>query len=214
MIRTLLFFLLAATPALCGPWMRDQGNGFASFATESPITPGAPSYSSLYIEYGLRPRLTIGFDGRSDFSGTGSALIFARTPLWKGKHGRLAADIAFGAEWFPDLKSPVIRPGLSWGRGYKLGERWGWMSLDATWAWNLKNSTHRPKLEATVGLTLSERHKIMLQSTWERDNGQRTLSLTPSHAYRLGKDSFVITSIVLYQSPRPSAFKFGLWYTF
>ncbi|MCP9480345.1 hypothetical protein NNA36_00080 [Shimia sp. CNT1-13L.2] len=214
MIRTLLFLLFAATPALSGPWMRDQGNGFASFATESPITPGSASYSSLYIEYGLRPRLTLGFDGGSDFTGSGSALLFARTPLWNGKHSRLSADLALGAEWYPGLQSPVIRPGLSWGRNYLLRDKSGWMALDTTWSWRPKDDTHRPKLEATLGLTVTARSKVMLQSTWEHANGTHSLSLTPTHVYRFGKNSFLTSAVVLHQSPRPSAFKFGVWYTF
>jgi hypothetical protein len=214
MIRTLLFLLFAATPALCGPWMRDQGNGFASFATESPITPGAPSYSSLYIEYGLRPRLTLGFDGGSDFAGSGSALAFARTPVWTGKNSRLAADLALGLKWSPGFQSPVIRPGLAWGRNYHLREKSGWMALDATWSWRPRDDTHRPKLEATLGLAVTARSKVMLQSTWEQGNGTHSLSLTPTFLYRFNKNNVITTAIVLHQSPRPSAFKFGLWYTF
>lgn len=214
MIRTLLLLLFLATPAIPGPWMREQGRGFASLSSEPPLTPGTATYTSLYLEYGLRPRLTLGFDGGSDFIGSGSALLFARTPLWQGRHSRMSAEIALGAEWYPGFQSPLVRPGLSWGRNYHLGERTGWMALDATWSWRPKDATHRPKIEATLGLNLSKRSKVMLQSTWEHDNGTHSLSLTPTLLYRFSKNSFITTGVVLHQAPRPSTLKFGVWRSF
>lgn len=183
MIRWILLIMLAATPALAGPWLRAEGTGFS--ATTAEVAPsdrhGIDLYNSVYAEYGLTPRLTLGLDGGGDTAGNGNALVFLRFPLREGRHSRMAAELALGARWSLTELTPLVRPGLSWGRGIALFGYSGWTTLDATLTIPGGGGTILPKLDAMIGLNQSDRLKLMLGLTLERPG----TTLSPSFAYRV-----------------------------
>ena len=223
MIRLLflftLCFLLCAPALSAGPWLRAPGTAFSAVTTE--IAPPKPTafasdlpvdfYSSVYAEYGLTHRITIGLDGGTDGFGNGQALAFIRLPLFESDYGRAAADLGVGARWSLTEITPILRPGLSWGRELNLLGRSGWTSLDATLAIPTQGARLIPKLDAMIGLDVGKRMKLMLGLTLERP----APTLSPAIAYRLGKAFHVTAGLELRRDKtHPHAVSIGCWQEF
>ena len=213
MIRWILLFILAVPPAFAGPWMRAEGTGFS--ATTAEIAPseryGFQLYNSVYGEYGLTPRLTIGIDGGGDMLGNGNGLIFLRFPLRDGRRSHMAGEIGIGARWSLTELTPLLRPGVSWGRGLTLWGKSGWTTLDATLTIPGDGGTILPKLDALIGLDTGERMKLMLGLTIEHHGP----TLSPSLAYRVW-DKYHATLGLRLRSERQGAhcLTFGFWQDF
>lgn len=222
MIRWFFLFLICAFPACAGPWLRTKGTGFS--ATTIELSPADPSttapyppmysvdaYNSVYIEYGLAPRLTIGLDGGSDLDGNGSGFAFLRFPLREGHPSRIAGEIAIGARWSLDDLTLLLRPGLSWGRGITFFDKPGWTTLDATLTIPSDGGRITPKIDAMLGLNTSDRLKLMLGLTLERP----TLTLSPSIAYRTWGRYHLTLGLKLHsEKSRPLSVAFGFWQDF
>ena len=114
---------LAGT-ASAGAWPREEGSLFASSlarlswpqdtTTWQSYEPTA-RYTSLYLEYGLAPRTTLGLDLGLSVSGAEKLVVFAQRPLHQPDRGpRLAYEIGFGRI----AGQTVLRPGLSLGLGW------------------------------------------------------------------------------------------------
>ncbi|WP_113912258.1 hypothetical protein [Roseovarius dicentrarchi] len=120
-----LLAFLCATSAGAGAWLRNVGDGFASFSIKVQHEADAKGYSTFYAEYGLNPDLTGGFDIGGDEEGDYKALAFVLMPLRRdGLH--IAFQLAAGAI----ADDPAIRPGLSIGRAVQVGGLDGWANLD------------------------------------------------------------------------------------
>ncbi len=222
MIRWIFLLLLSAGPAFPGPWLRDAGTGFSSTtvdlspadpARSAPYPPPYPveAYTSVYAEYGLTPRLTLGLDGGSDTYGNGMGLVFLRFPLREGKTARMAGEIALGARWSLTELTPLLRPGVSWGRGLSLFGKQGWTSLDATLLIPGDGGALLPKLDATLGLNTGERMKLMLGLTVERP----APTLSASLAYRAWDKVHLTLGIKLRgDRSRPDCLSLGFWQSF
>jgi hypothetical protein len=222
MIRWLFLLLVCAGPAFSGPWLRDKGTGFnattveiapADPARSAPYPPPYPvdAYTSVYGEYGLTPRLTLGLDGGSDTYGNSMGLLFLRFPLHEGRTARMAGEIAIGARWSSTELTPLLRPGLSWGRGVTLFDTAGWVSLDATLLLPANGDRPAAKLDAMLGLNTGTRTKLMLGLTLERS----APTLSPGVAYRVW-DRFHITlgAKLRIAQARPHALTLGFWQEF
>ena len=219
MIRLLFLFLLCAPAVSAGPWLRTPGTVFSAVTTE--IAPPKPTafapdlpvefYSSVYAEYGLTHRITIGLDGGADGFGNGQALAFIRLPLSESDYGRTAAELGVGARWSLTGITPILRPGLSWGRGLSLFGRPGWTSFDATLTIPTQGAQPIPKLDAMIGLDAGKRMKLMLGLSLERP----APTLSPSIAYRLSKTFHVTLGLKLRgDKTRPHAMSIGFWQEF
>jgi len=96
----LLVCQCCATASQAGPWLREKGSSF--LATSFSATYFYDLTQSTYIEYGLREKLTLGFDlntAQNRFAlQSGSATAFLRLPLGEPtERGRWAYDLGAGA---------------------------------------------------------------------------------------------------------------------
>ena len=147
-----------------GAWPREVGTGFASAAMRlswpQDLSRRSPDdYATVYLEYGIRPRLTMGLDLGHSVSGQGKTVVFARTPLLTSDHLVASVELGFGEI----NKTPVIRPGLSLGRGIENAHGYGWLSLDARaeHAWQVQQTDW--KLDLTFGTALPRNLTGILQ---------------------------------------------------
>ena len=165
----------AATEATAGAWPRPKGETFVSVATRQSTgartligaVQDVHSYNSVYAEYGLTDRLTVGLDagqGRGPDDAVNAALVFARVPVWSPGRHKVAADSGLGL--LADGVEPTqtrLRPGLAWGRGFE--SRWGggWIGMEASYELRLPSGGHATKTDFTAGLKPTESWMAMLQ---------------------------------------------------
>ncbi|WP_149779294.1 hypothetical protein [Roseovarius litoreus] len=118
--------LWLAVQCQAGPWPRAEGETFLSVSLEAPLVQGDGLFT-LYGEHGLNDRLTLGLDMGATRQKMQKTVVFARLPFGQAPGGmRLAFELGVGIL----RDQPVIRPGLSFGRGFSLSGRPGWITLD------------------------------------------------------------------------------------
>ena len=130
-----LLALVVGGPAAGGAWPQERGHGFVSTDTRISRPQNAlrdgdlATYNTLYAEYGLTDRLTLGVDLGRSVSGADKAVIFLRYPLSTPlPDTRVAVALGFGQIG----NARVVRPGVSLGRSFTMGDkRYGWFSAEA-----------------------------------------------------------------------------------
>lgn len=216
-MRLLLIAVLwcAAGMASAGAWMRAPGTGFLAFSTTHDDT--GRTDGALYAEYGLRPKLTLGIKIDADMTRSigedGTAYVFARRPIPTGERAfKLAYDVGLG-HTFGDTSGTVLRTGFSYGRGFKLSDRDGWIAVDAAVVWAEPGTDDTVKLDGTVGLALSDRFKVMLQVFGNRTGADSSVTLAPSLIWQRKEKA---PSVVLGAETREGtlALKIGVWRSF
>lgn len=162
--------------------MREAGTVFLAFSTVYDDT--GTLDGSAYLEYGLRPKLTLGAKLDVDMTkgrmGDGTAFVFLRRPIdrWDTAY-QLAYELGFGTT-FGDGADPLLRSGLSYGRGFTLWDRNGWLAVDAAIEWALDNGPNTAKLDTTLGLTLNDRFQVMMQVFVTNSSAFSNTTLAPS----------------------------------
>lgn len=223
-MRFLVLIILAichfqTAPARAGAWLREEGTSFLS--TSFSATYFRDIFSEVYAEHGLRADLTIGFDfGLATLRNglqSGYASAFIRRPLMHsdGPH-RLSYELGVGAAWLADEVSPTLKTGLSWGRGFKLGEDYGWVNVDAAVHWDLRHRLHIGKLDTTVGLNFTDKTAAMLQVFVSHIQGETYTSVAPTVIFAPKTDKFRITfgAEAPLQDTNNTRLKIGIWRTF
>jgi len=172
----LIALLCTASPAWTGAWLRETGRSFR--ALTGILRQGDPDARyefSLYQDYGIAPRLTLGLDLNERPGITGHVLIFARLPLSRpGARSKLAVEAALGGHHWRGAWDPMYRVTLSFGRGFLLGRRGaGWFAIDAGYERRLGNAQPTYKLDATLGLSAPGRVHPILQLESAKTPGQR-----------------------------------------
>lgn len=150
--------------AHAGAWPREKGTGFISAVTYLSWSQDyllwesyAPSgrYDTLYLEYGLTARWTLGLDLGRSVSGAEKVVAFARRPLARPDSWlQIAAEIGAGQI----DGDTVVRPGLSLGYGWDGG----WLNADLLAEHFSDRGETDVKLDLTYGQSLG-RHKLMMQ---------------------------------------------------
>lgn len=212
-------FLLAA-PACAGAWMREEGTGFFSSSIEHDGV--QQGNSSTYLEYGLRPDLTMGLEISIELfpesSSTSYAGFFLRRPLGNPDGtNRWAWRLGAGAAWSWETTQPYLETGLHWGRGLELWQRNGWAAVDGTLKWETMTGGQIAKVDATVGLELTERLKGMLQVFLEYDQDRTTRKLSPSVLWAppdFGEFTFQFGAVIEQGNEDHPTLKLGLWREF
>ncbi len=164
MFRFAALWFLSAAAAHAGAWPREEGGVFSSFGGNVALFGAAarPVYydPTVYLEYGLTERLTLGLDGyTADRGDAGSMLVFARYALddGSGTH-RFATSLGIGYTLLPTGSlDETVRIGLHWGRGLEDG----WLAVDAT-ATVLRDNDTQIKIDSTWGQALNERFTSVL----------------------------------------------------
>ena len=159
-LGTLIVTLLLAAQAggaLAGAWPRGEDNVFVSFGGDATRPAGDETTfdPSLYVEWGITPRLTLGFDGFATGDGqSANGFVFLRYPFDDGEGAnRFAWSVGVG----PALSNggdPVtaLRVGLNWGRGLDNG----WLALDTQAVLRSDFDKIETKAEFTWGRELAE----------------------------------------------------------
>lgn len=108
--------MLLAQPGLAGPWPRAVGGVFLSFGAERDRADN--SYISLYGEYGLSARNTLGFDlGRSN-AGETSAILWWQRALGRDQGpNRWSISLGLGGIRRDGRFHPLGQIATAWGRG-------------------------------------------------------------------------------------------------
>lgn len=200
MRRTLLLLtmLLAAGPAVGGAWPRSEGAGFLSLKYTGRWDREAIALLDftredtlqVYGEFGVAPRLTFG--GEYTRSGPEIAPVteirgFARyTFLQRGRHV-MSAELGAGRRSNEfEYEVRFVRPGLAWGRGFESRFGDGWMELDAQAEVYDNGDDAAMKLDATLGLNVTERLAVVLQGrAGDYPNLDPYVRLAPSAVVRL-----------------------------
>lgn len=174
---------LAAPCVEAGAWPRKKGDGFASVSVRlgwpqdvadwTSLEP-TQDYSTLYIEYGLTDRLTLGLDLGHSVSGSGKTVAFLQFPLRQADEGvHVSAQLGFGMI----SGDRVLRPGLS--LGWSLEK--GWFSIDSVAEAHLQTGRADYKLDFTWGRNLNAGRKFILQVQTGQPDGQDAFArLAPS----------------------------------
>lgn len=135
-VIVLIFLWISPTLAQAGAWPREKGSLFLSFSNTISANSQTrfQTGTSAYLEYGLTPRMTVGFDGFLGATGAASeAYLFLRFPVGKrNRPNKFALTFAIGQKSIPNpwggtVDQPQIKLGASWGRGLKKG----WLAADA-----------------------------------------------------------------------------------
>ncbi|MEP5732181.1 MAG: hypothetical protein ABJL67_22730 [Sulfitobacter sp.] len=213
------FWLSAGSPAQAGAWLREKGSGFTSLSFG--LNRFEEGSQSLYFEYGLSEKMTIGLDvttstQRSDFR-DGQGHIFLRRQLWAndGPH-KLAYEIGIGGTIRDDAVLPTFKSGLSWGRGVQLYDRNGWVNVNAAFIYEPSLGEHITKMDATFGLELGQRTSGLVELSLFHQHGDTYQAVEPSLLIR-PKDSrfnFKVGAKIPFDDQDKSSLRLAVWHSF
>lgn len=157
--------VLLGTQVQASAWPREKGTGFISVATRpkwpqdiSTWTSKNPTdqYTTLYVDYGLSNRFSVGLDLGRSVSGAAKIIGYVNMPVIRPQNGlAMSVQMGFGTI----SKEKVIRPGVSVG----MPTRNGWISLDSVAEINLDTRSSDLKLDATWGINMKDNKKLILQ---------------------------------------------------
>lgn len=187
MFRLVVLLLVFTTHAQAGPWPRGKGKVFFSAHANGEYIEEFDlirQYGSVYAEYGLTDKITLGVDYNGSEITTDKAIAFVRIPI-----GRTDQKYRFSAELGAGLVDGemVFRPGFSIGRGIAWRERNGWITLDTRV--NMGGSSvlgNRIEADFTFGISATKRTKVILQlQGGMQSKGDDYLKFAPSVVFEL-----------------------------
>lgn len=211
----LIAALTLASPAMGGAWMREQGTGFLAFGPVQEET--GRTDGSLYAEYGVLSNLTLGVKFDADMTqqqiGGGTGFAFARKPINTGEQPfKLAYEVGIG-RGFGHRNDTLLLTGLSYGRGITVGTLYGWLAVDGAVEWSLGDTSDTAKLDTTVGLTLNDHFKVMMQVFYSQTDTANATTLAPSLIWQPRPD-IASYQLGLEAESGILAVKIGIWKEF
>lgn len=216
----LMWLIWFGSPALSGAWLQEPGKTFTSLSATPRISENgsySDTESTAYFERGATAALTFGADLNAKGDGYGHAIAFLRRPLGPAdKQGRMAYQLGFGARYQISVWDPVIRLGLSLGRGINARSGFGWLTLDGTLEMGTSNGDATAKLDATWGMPLANRLKTVVQiETTHWLDAETSIAVTPSVLWEFRSESFLQLGVEARQSKTDTlGIKIGLWRNF
>ncbi len=176
----LLFSCCAAPSVRAGAWLREAGEGFAAASATLRGGTGTDEMS-LYADYGLQPRLTVGLDVNRRGYRSGHAVVFLRAPLFQGPHGgRLAVQAGLGAHEAGSASGAMGKIALLYGRPLGRDDA-GWFGLQAAAEHRAGLQAPVYKLDAVAGLPVDGPVQPMLQlETFHTDGYGFGWTVTPA----------------------------------
>lgn len=230
MVRALVLLIMVILPAnaQAGAWLREKGAVFLSWS--NTISTRSDSLyatdTSLYAEYGLTSRLTVGFDGYLGATGKASeAYMFMRFPLGKqDRPARMALTFGVGAKsipnpWGSTTEQTLAKAGFSWGRGLKRG----WLAFDASVSSVVQSSifvTGQSGTSFSADFTFGQKPSERLMLIWQMQTGKTTNGPTyakfaPSMVWSFGnKNSIEIGLVKGLTGDETQSLKVGFWKSF
>ena len=96
------------------------------------------------------------------------------------------------------------------------GERSGWMTVEGAVVWDLAEAAHVAKFDTTIGVSLGDQSKGMLQLYTAHTGGESTATFAPSFVFKPESTKF---SILVGAESRighmdNTALKLGIWRDF
>jgi len=220
----LLCTLIAAGAATAGAWLREEEEGFLSFS-QTFGDASEEEYTALLLEYGLTPNTTLGLDaGMGATLDDWQAILFLRRPIGAAEGpSRLSAELGPGLAGTappltaaPDALDPLLRPGLSWGRG--VATRWGpgWIGVETNAALRLNSGDVALKADTTFGVKRAGGALMVLQlQAGDYPGSTPYLRLAPSYVQPLGERLHLELGVVAGVAGDETArIKIGTWLEF
>jgi len=188
------FMLAVSDDARAGAWTQPAGAGqvivtteysFAQDAFDSDgkavaIQPFEKFGLRAYAEYGVtdwatviaQPELRFKHQGRDDVGGLGRFDLGLRVRLWEGSGSVLSLEGTVSAPGASDELAPLNGGDTDWevdgralfGYGFSIGSRAGFADLQAGYRLRFDEPADEFRLDATVGLDLTDKSFAMLQS--------------------------------------------------
>ena len=224
--------LAVAAPALAGPWAREKGQVFLTLSEQHDSA--GESWTGLWAEYGLTPRITLGIDAGRSGQGDGKFVLWGQRAWVRGEH-RFAASLGLGASLVDGEVMPMAQGGASWGRGIATRFGPGWVTIEGRALVTARNIEISQKVDARttaiyaymlpetsgkaeITLGLRPRDKLMiinqLQVEARKQSGIEA-RLASSLVYDLWQPAKVELGIVTpIQGDGEPALKLGMWLEF
>lgn len=219
--------LLLPATGQAGAWQREKGAGFLSLSGQYTrrypdvfgYGAGNDRYLSVYGEYGLRPKLTIGIDLGHDPDRDPRLFLFTQKPLRQTDHG-WQVTYGTGTGLIGETSWSSLR--LSVGRGLSNG----WITADGEILFALpdpeaseseQNVIYDWKLDVTYGRNLKKGRKGIVQAQFSRAYEQDLLlRIAPSYVVPLQKDKIHLEAGGIFGLVGGEALgaKLSLWYAF
>lgn len=215
MLRTALLLLLWlwTGPAAAGPWPLAEGEGHLSFGIEGDPADGTGHYATLYGERGIGAGRVLGLDlGHSEDS-FDKAVLFLRHPFGEGgPDSPRAWEIGIGVV---DDRA-ALRAGVSVGRGFTLGGRPAWMSLESRTAIFDADGAGRIEADITLGAETGRGNKWLVQVQMAAPSDRSPYAkVAPAYAFAAGPGRHLLlgaTAGVVNSSD--ARLSIGLWQRF
>ncbi|MTH77765.1 hypothetical protein [Paracoccus aestuariivivens] len=226
--------LLAALPSIAyaGAWPRAEKATFLSLSDERDSD--GNSYTSLYGEYGLTGRETLGFELGYTNVGETSALFGLQHALEPWGENQLSVGLGIGMVARDGMFLPLAQASANWGRGFQGFMQGGWLSLETRLkvagamkdqadfadlsdsAFNYLTSEVTVKADFTVGLHATDAMMIINQFRFEQtDEAGFTSKLATTVVHDLwGPSKIELGLITPLSGPDESAVKLGTWLEF
>ncbi len=211
--------VLFAPQVQAGAWSREKGTLFIAADGNFLLSEGAelPVYydPTVYAEYGLSDRVTLGLDLYTANKGRiASAFGFIGVPVGSIEtRSRATISLGYGYRLNPDTSTEgLIRLGLSMGRGLDKG----WLAADTSATFGTLDATWRPKADFTWGTVWSNRWTATLQlQTGQGFFNDNYAKISPTIIFSI-KDSFKINlgAVKALSGDGGGAIKFETWLTF
>ncbi len=212
-------FGLAAQSAFAGAWAREKGELFIAAGGNFLLSDGSelPVHydPTLYAEYGLTDRITIGLDVHTAQKGEiGTAFGFVSVPVGDiTAPNRYMVTLAYGLR--ATNGEPVenlLRGGFSWGRGLDNG----WLALDASATFGTIDTTWRPKVDATWGRNWNDSWTTTFQlQTGQGWTNDYYAKISPSVIWTAPNDmKFALGLVKGLTGDKGGALKLETWLTF
>ena len=224
MIRSFLMTLAALTalsprPAEAGPWLREKGSGFTA------LTFGATQFSettnALYFEYGLTENTTVGLDV-SAFTNSlnvrnGFGNLFLRRAIGPTDGPmRMAYEVGLGGLWGNERQLPTLTTGVSWGHGFEMTGRPGWISATGSFVYEPTLGQHITRLDGTLGLDFGKVVTGLVETTLSYQNDDSFGAVEPAVLIRPADSAFRIRigAQIPFSEQQKTALKLGIWHSF
>lgn len=216
MALAFILILASVSTAQAGAWLRSKGGGFAS--SSFSMNQDKEISGSIYLEYGLTDKRTLGADISYGVARTGaqegSAIVFLRMPLSApDKRNKFAAQFGLGTRILNGEFYAAAEAGLSWGRGIQITERYGWVNVDSSVNITQSPATNRIKIDGTAGLSLTDHTKVMLQVFNTFQDGDLFTKVAPSLLISPGKSNTTLQLSAEFSAVGGGApaVKLGIW---
>lgn len=217
-IAALLVCVVCAPQVQAGAWLREHKKAFLSFgSTIRGNKTTLPDYETkFYAEYGLLPRMTLGFDLNDVRAKSAHALLFARFPIGNADNRtRYAVELGLGKHRYQMQWAPMYKAALAAGRGFE--SRWGNGWMGAEFAYEIRSALPNPtiKLDLVAGLSSGPRIRPLIKLETAYMAGQPFgWALTPGIMFDVKESTWVLGIEGRSTTQKTIGITFNIWRNF